>query len=95
MDRVIQHLLISISLLPSINTQLIIGELSTEQKQFILDIHNENRNAVANDSYFIPGIGGSDFPEASNMNELLWVWLVSYFSTVFCCISRNHNVIPI
>lgn len=46
--------------------------LTTEQKQEILDKHNDVRNEVASGTYV--GVNGA-LPGATNMNELLWVWI--------------------
>ena len=65
------QLLITLSLIYVINAQSIVGVLTTAQKQYILDMHNDIRNTVADGNY--AGNGGLNLPGARNMNELLWV----------------------
>ena len=53
------------------NSQPVVGTLTIDQKQYLLDMHNNIRNVVAGGAYL-------DLPSASNMNELLWVCLSEF-----------------
>ena len=83
MAHSLYQLLIILSLIYSTKAQAIVGVLSTTEKQQILNLHNDIRNVVANGNFIA-------LPTATNMNELLWVWLLSY-SSVFCCYSDSDN----
>lgn len=46
--------------------------LTMEQKQLILDTHNELRNIIATGKPQLVNIAGELFPKASNMHKLIW-----------------------
>ena len=76
MEVTMDYNLISISLtfitllMTTSNAQVVVGVLTTAQKQTLLNMHNDARNTVANGDF----VGNSgNLPSATNMNELLWV----------------------
>ena len=64
-------LLMFMVLIKIIKCKVTPGVLTTSQKQYLLDMHNDIRNTVAIGNY--TGNGGVNLPEATNMNQLLWV----------------------